>query len=140
MLSIAKNKNKQIETFANELTQILSLAEEQAMLQPSILGLQLSESSFQFASLQPASEKETKEGWKPVQDNLLGHHKIPENIFMKIDVGAAVHKDKTNQPGIIISTNGDLTPFTIYIGQKGKKPRYAIRGEANGHVSSQLLS
>ena len=35
LLSISRNENKQLEAFTNELVQTVTLAEEQAMLQPS---------------------------------------------------------------------------------------------------------
>ena len=43
------------------------------------------------------------------------------------------------KPQIVISTNGDVTPFTIYVGRKGKKPLYAISGDADGNVTSREL-
>ena len=66
MLSIGRNENKQMESFAQELMQMLSLAEEQAMLQPTVLGLMLSEQSLQFASFKPAFDSD-KSSWIPLQ-------------------------------------------------------------------------
>jgi general secretion pathway protein H len=140
LLSISRNENKQMETFANELTQIMTLAEEQAMLQPTVLGLSLSEHSFQFASLQSAAGGK-KNIWSPLQDSILGKHNIPSNIQINVIVGnAKAEKAEVDIPQIIISSNGDITPFTIYVGKKGEKPRYAIIGDEDGNVTSKLLS
>lgn len=140
LLSIGRNENRHIETFANELAQAMTLAEEQAMLQPTVLGLSLKEHSFQFSSFQLTAEAK-KNVWTPLQDALLGQHTIPNDIQVDVEVSGnrAAAEDKTT-PQIIISTNGDLTPFTIYIGKKGEKPRYAIRGDADGNVTNKLLS
>lgn len=142
LLTISHNVNKQLEIVASELVQTMTLAEEQAILQPSVLGLSLSKHSWQFSSLQPYADGK-KNRWAPLHDAMLGEKNIPDAIQLDVNVGeqrVASSQDETPHPQIIISTNGDITPFTIYIGQKGKKPRYAITGDADGHVTSQLLS
>lgn len=147
LLTISHNENRKLESFANELAQTLTLAEEQAMLQPSVLGLSLNENTFHFAAYQP-DEKGKKLAWIPLEDKLLGSHVIPYGIQIdiKVDGKAATSSNHDEAetvsaiPQIIISTNGDITPFTIYVGKKGQKPRYAIRGEADGNVTRQLLS
>lgn len=143
-ITIGGNENRRLESFANELTQILTLAEEQAMLQPSVLGLSFNEQALQFASYEIQEEK--KKGWVPLTDKLLGHHRIPKGVELAIHVGDKrtssmdAKKDAENNPQIIISTNGDVTPFTIYVGKSGEKPRYIIKGHADGSVTHKLLS
>lgn len=126
LLTISHNDNRQLESFTRELMQSLTLAEEKAMLEPAVLGVTLDKQSWQFSSFQPAAGK-NKAAWLDAQ-----HLVIPSNIDVSIDSKAI--------PQIVISTNGDITPFTIYIARKGKAPRYAITGDANGNISSRLLS
>lgn len=148
LISISHNENKYLESFANDMTQLMTLAEEQAILQPAILGLSLNEQSFQFLSWQPMVNKDKKEekknNWAPLEDNILSNHMIPNNIQVQVRTGDKSSKSeeetKTDHPQIIISTNGDITPFTIYIGKKGQKPRYAITGDADGNITNKLLS
>ena len=147
LLSIGRNENKQLESFTNEFIQTLTLAEEQAMLQPTVLGLSLDKQSFHFASLQASIGNNNKTNWEPLNDTLLGKHSIPKNIQISVEVGDKHNsstdnetKEISNNPQIIISTNGDITPFTIYIGKTGEKPRYAIKGDADGHITNQALS
>lgn len=142
LLSISRNDNRQLESFANDLTQILSLAEEQAMLQPAVIGLALNEDSYQFASFD-AVAKEKKTAWIPLQDTILGKHGIPRGIQIDVEVDGnrlSIENAVKNIPQIIISTNGDITPFTIYVSKSGEKPRYMIRGDADGNVTNKLLS
>lgn len=144
-VTIGGNENRRLESFANELTQMLTLAEEQAMLQPSVLGLSVNEQALQFASYE-TQEEEKKKSWVPLTDKLLGHHRIPKGVELAIEVGDKrtssmdAKKDEKNNPQIIISTNGDVTPFTIYVGKPGEKPRYIIKGHADGSVTHKLLS
>ncbi|EKD71210.1 MAG: hypothetical protein ACD_46C00245G0001, partial [uncultured bacterium] len=142
MLSISRNENKQIESFANELTQMLTLAEEQAMLQPSVMGLTFKQQTLQFSALKKASDG--KDEWQLLRDNVLGEHRIPDNIEINIDAGGKKINEadevEKKLPQVVISTSGDLSPFTIYIGKKGKKPRYAIIGSADGKVTNKELT
>jgi general secretion pathway protein H len=132
LLSISRNENRQLETFTNELTQMLTLAEEQAMLQPTVMGLAFKSSSLQFSRYESS--------WEPWQGASLGKRKVPDNIELKLEVANQKIDAANKTPQIIISTNGDVTPFTIYIGKKGAKPRYAVIGDADGQITSQLLS
>lgn len=144
LLSISRHQNKQLETFTNQLMQIVSLAEEQAMLQPIVLGLSLRDQAFQFSTLKSDMTADEKNKWMAFQDTILSKQAIPDDIQVGVEVGnqtasSSEKADKTN-PQIIISTNGDITPFTIYIGKRGEKPRYMITGDADGNVSNKVLS
>jgi general secretion pathway protein H len=143
LLTISRNQNKQLETFANQLAQTMALAEEQAMLQSVVLGLRLDDHSFHFASLQQAIEGEKKAGWSPLQDTILGQHPIPSDIQLAVQVGGQkIVSDHNTKlvPQVVISTSGEITPFTIYIGKKGEKPRYTISGDADGNITNKALS
>lgn len=142
LLTINRNENKKIESLAGEMTEMMTLAEENAMLQPMILGLRVNEDSFHFATYQES--KEQKPIWSPLQDKIFGKHIIPNDVEIKVLVNGETlsntsEKEK-NMPQIIISTSGDITPFTMYIGKKGKKPRHIIVGEANGSIIHKVLS
>lgn len=144
LLSINRNENRQLEAFANELAEMLTLAEEQAMLQPTVLGLIVDDQSLHFATYQAANKLKENNKWIPLQDKILGMQSIPNEVKVSVELQGNTTEIKKAEgvetPQIIISTNGDLTPFTIYVGKKGKKPRYVIRGDADGHVSNTLLS
>ena len=133
MLSIGRNDNKQMESFANEMIQVLTLAEEQAMLEPNVLGISFDERSYRFVKLQ---EKEGKKNWLPMEDEALDKHLIPGNVHVSLSMG---YHDEA-RPQIIISTNGDVTPFTLYVGKPNEKPRYVITGDADGNITSTSLS
>lgn len=142
LLSINQNENRQIATFANELSQMVMLAEEQAMLQPQVLGLSIANHHLQFTGFE--AEKNGKPShWVALDDTALGKRAIPGGIDIHVETGnkQTAQTDAANvSPQIIISTNGDVTPFTIYVGKKGKKPLYAITGDADGHVTTRQLS
>jgi general secretion pathway protein H len=140
LISISHNENRQLETFTNELVQVMSLAEEQAMLQPAVLGVSMNNGYLQLQRLQETNSKNVS--WVPLQDTVYDKKMIPGNIQVKVSVqGVAEAKDKQEKaPQIIISTNGDITPFTIDIGKPGSAPRYRVTGDADGNITSTQLS
>lgn len=141
LVSIGRNEHKQLEAFANTLTQTITLAEDFAMLQPAIIGLSFNGHIFQFYAYQPNS----KIMWLPLQEKGLDKKSIPVHSQISILVAGHLYKQDENSvtmsgPPIIISTNGDLTPFTILLGKEGAKPRYAIIGNADGSITQQLMA
>lgn len=145
LLSISRSQNHELATFTTELTQLLSLAEEQAMLQPAVLGLTIKNDALQFSSYRAIPE-EKKNVWTPLVNSILTKQHIPDDVEIGINVANKKNTDdsddekKNSNPQIIISTNGDITPFSIYIGRKGEKPRYVIKGDTDGKISSKALS
>lgn len=139
LLSIGRNSSRQLEAQAAELTQLISLAQEQAMLQPAVLGLSLSGHEYHFMSLQQAAAGK-KHAWVPVTDEALRKHVLPGDISIELTVkGSLAEHEKSGVPQIIISPNGDITPFSIYLGRDGGSTRYVITGEANGNLANKKL-
>ncbi len=139
LLSIGRNENKHLESFANDLSQMLTLAEEQAMLQPAVLGLSLRDNQLAFYSYQPAVG-DKKSSWLAVEEKSLAKRSIPDDIQVGVETGAESSSANSTGPQIFISTNGDITPFKIYVGKQGEKPRYMIKGDADGNITNKVLS
>lgn len=138
VLTISRNENRQLESFAKEIQQKIRLMEEEAMLKPSVLGLAIRDNAFQFSTYQKSS-------WLLTENERRVDDSIPHNIELSLEIsGKKIPLQSDNNekhfPHIVISTNGDITPFTIYVARKGKSPRYIVKGDANGNITSQLLS
>jgi general secretion pathway protein H len=137
ILTINHNQNTQYDNLAKQLTNILSLAEEEAMLKPTILGLAFTDTSFQFYEYDDSKKSNP---WQPVKNKELGLHHLPDNTAVTVRIrNQNIPNDKNNEtpnPHLIISTSGDIIPFILLIGKPGSKPRYQVVGEANGSLSS----
>lgn len=139
VLTISHNQNTRFDAVAKQITNILTLAEEQAMLKPAILGLELTDTTFQFYEYDDnATDKQHL--WRAVTNKELGLHRIPDGTQLTLKIRDKVIPNEPNndtpQPHLIISTSGDIIPFTILIGKPGSKPQYHIIGEANGSLSN----
>lgn len=142
LMTIGRNENRDIETFANELTQMVSLAEEQALLEPAVLGIAIQSHGIEFKTLTKNQETQ-KSAWEPLADHVLQRYAIPANMQLTLQVSGNQIDLSNNQksaPPIIISSNGGMTPFILYVGKAGKKPRFAVTADADGNVFSTALS
>lgn len=138
ILTVGHNDNKQLQAFTQQLAQTLTLAEEQALLQPATLGLELTAHSFRFYEYR---QTQASPSWEPLADRELGLHEIPHDIEISLQIADKVlplEKLAGKAPSLLISTNGTLTPFTILIGKKDKPPSYELIGHADGSVTSQV--
>lgn len=140
LLTISHNQNSRLENFSRQLTSLITLAEEEAMLEPAVLGLQFTNDTLQFFRYQEADAKQNA-AWQPVTNSVLGSRRLPKNaqLILKVN-GEQFSAEKTKEPPIIISTNGDLTPFVILIGEKNSAPRYQVTGAEDGSVNSARVT
>ena len=138
MLTIGSNQNKQIEAFTHTLTQTLSLAQEEALMQPTTLSLRLSPTQFGFYEYRQ-KEKNQEQGWHPLENRDLGLQTIPKGIQLSLQMNDKLHSISYEEaaPFIYISPNGNLTPFRLLIGPKNKGPRYEIIGQVDGSLISR---
>jgi len=139
-VTISHNQNKRVETVAKELTESLTLAEEQAMLQPTVLGLVITDYDFRFDAYQPKGKSPL---WQPVKETLLQSHAIPQDVQVIVqnnhpESSQTDNSEANDTPQITISSTGEITPFILYVGEKGRKPRYKITGDADGAI--QLIA
>jgi len=130
LLTISHNKNKNMEYFAHEFVQRMILAEHEAMLRPTTLGVGLTPTSYQFYIYN------IKTQWSLLNDKNLNHHSIPGNIQVILKMNDQI-VELNGKPVIIISESSDITPFTIFIGEHEKHTMYQIIGHANGNITSE---
>jgi len=140
LLSFGRSQHQRYSTLAGQVAQMLTLAEEQAMLQPAVLGMSVDNQVIQFYEYQPAQDSKQTARWIVWQDKPLQPHPVPDDIALTLKLNeVSQHNDKDITPSIVISASGDVTPFTLYIGKQGEAPAYAVQGEADGTITSQQL-
>lgn len=140
LLSLGRNQTKAMQSLADEFTQSLSLAEEQAMLAPAVMGLVFDGRVWHFATLSAAADRSIKPQWVPWQDDTLHPRNIPSGMEVHLDVMGAHRQTTSGEPTVVISTNGDITPFTLTIGKPGERPRVKVSGHADGSFTTEHLS
>lgn len=133
VLSIGINKDKQLDSISDQLINILTLAEQEALLEPATIGFVLTPNSFQFYTYSPKGVDESP--WEAITGSTLGTHHLPNDVQITLKVQDKPVKGV--EPKLILSPSGDITPFVLYIGRKGIAPRYKIIGTANGNIKKE---
>lgn len=135
LVTLSNNKTKQLESLAKQFTRLVTLAEQEAMLRPSTLGLALGDHYFQFLQYSPSDNNAYP--WQTLTSKNLGLHDIPGHVQIMLTIN---HERITldGKPHIFISESGDITPFTMTFAKKGEKPAYVVRGDASGKVQTEI--
>lgn len=138
-LTVGHNRSWNQKVFAEEVTELLSLAQEYAILQPATLQVTISHHQIQFQQWQ--IDARTQKGrWVSIDESYLKPLAIPADYAVRLTVLSAVAKDEDqNNLPIVISMNGDWTPFQLWIGSVGAAPRFLIQGDRGGALSMTLL-
>lgn len=126
LLSISHNRKKELEDTATTLIHMLTLLETESLLRPATLGLRFTPEGYQFLIA------DDKNSWQPFTDSPFGFHALPQSLRPVLKMQA---KDT---PRIIISENGNLTPFTLLLYDQDEV--YSIKGDANGEVRRDAVT
>lgn len=129
LLNINDNPTRIIEHFTEDFLSQLSLAEEQALLTPCVIGVFINHKNISFKRLDAVAGKLK---WHALNGNLSHPSIIPSNIYL---LGSA----KQKAPQIIISSDGEVSAFNLPIAYKNQTPQFEITGEAGGNVYQQSL-
>ncbi len=132
VLTVHNNQNKRLQAMAEQLANVLQLAEEEALLRPATLGFKLTKTSFQFYLY----HENGKHPWQPMNDRIYGLHHIPDDVEIKFKTDEEIPE---NTPQLIIS-GGSITPFTLLIGKKDEPARYKIVGASNGTIKTGIVN
>ncbi|MCL9684612.1 GspH family T2SS minor pseudopilin variant LspH [Legionella maioricensis] len=109
----------------DQLVNALKLAQQQAILETSTLGLRINNNSYQILRFQNASN------WEPISNK--GIFKVtyfPKNTVIILKTN---NKPLPGSPSIIINSSGDMTPFTLSFGTN-KEMMTTLKGSHNGNL------
>jgi general secretion pathway protein H len=141
MLSISFNPNTRYKTISREIKNLLMLGEEQALLQANVFGLAFTDKTFQFYQY---NSEDKKNPWHPINEAPLGVHNIPAGVQITVKVNdkivEAAKDPQKLKPQLILSTSGEIIPFTILIGKTDGPPRYQVIGHTNGSLESVAIA
>lgn len=135
MLTLSTSQKKRSETLANQIANLITLAEEEAMLRPATLGIMFTSHSFEFYIWREDSKK-NKSAWQALTKAPFTQHQLPDNVHITLLLSGK-EAENNGLPQLIISPGGEITPFTLQVGRKNKDPDYQIAGKSNGEISHE---
>lgn len=124
-------------TTAKEITALLELAKRQAIFTMSTLGVRFSAKNYTFYQYDDIHLT----GWKPLEkiDDFWQPRPIANNLVVNLQ--SQTISDLPNlgkggfSPQIIITPNGDISPFKLTIHTAGKNDDIVITNDGSGRVS-----
>lgn len=112
---------------AEQLENTLQLAQQQAILESSTLGLRIDNTSYQILKFQNSS------GWMPIANKgIFKAYYFPKNTVITLKTNI---KATQGVPSIIINASGDMTPFTLNFGTSKENTIAVLTGSHNGNLS-----
>ncbi|HAU0871584.1 TPA: prepilin-type N-terminal cleavage/methylation domain-containing protein [Legionella pneumophila] len=119
-------ESRRIQFSAEQLANTLSLAQQQAILESSTLGLKIDNTSYQILKFQDQA------GWNPISNKgIFKLYNFPKNVVISLKTN---QKHTRGYPAIIIAPSGDMTPFTIEFGTDKEKWIAKLTGSHNGDL------
>jgi general secretion pathway protein H len=124
-------ESKRILFSAEQLASNLRLAQQQAILETSTLGLRIDNTSYQILQLQDNAQ------WQPISNKgIFKMTYFPKNTFITLNTDS---HPKAGTPSIIINASGDLTPFTLSFGSNKENKLAVLVGSRNGNLQFKVI-
>ncbi len=101
----------------------LQTAQQEAILQGEVIGVEFNVAGYQFAKLNDKNEFQVLS-----QDEVLRAHQLPEGMILQ----NMESSDNTKSNNIVLMPSGELTAFTITFSRG--KARWRVEGKANGEI------
>ncbi|KTD19442.1 general secretion pathway protein LspH [Legionella israelensis] len=121
--------SRRISMATDQFANTLRLAQQQAILESSTLGIIMKNGSYQIYRFQP------NKGWNPVSNKgVFAVQHFPPQAATRLKVSSTVKK---GAPDIIINSSGDITPFTLNIMTKNQEIVKTLIGRHDGYLLIQ---
>ena len=112
---------------ADQLVNTIKMAQQQAILETSTLGIRFDNSSYQIVKLQNFSQ------WQPISNKgIFRIHQLPNNAAFFL---STEYKASRGNPEIVINASGDMTPFILNIGTSKDTILTVLKGDHNGSLT-----
>ena len=137
VLTINTNHHKQFAIAADQIANLISFSEDEAMLRSETLGFSITSHAIQFYVYKHDYESD-ENPWRLIATPPLNTHQFSENILITLK-NVTEKNTESGAPSVIISQNGELTPFRIFIGNKHEPPYSQVEGLPNGQINHGIL-
>lgn len=138
-------QNRREKIIAQQFARTIEVAQQQALLTPSILGLSITNRGYQFFQYEIVLGSKRAE-WLPLHDDMLSNKTAFEKVF-EVNVTQIAHyvfagksgednqsqQTQQNDPRIVFSPSGYVTPFVLAL--KGKRDSFVLTVTNNGSVT-----
>lgn len=139
-------RNRRMQASVEQLKNAIELAQSQAILTQSVIGIHITPHSYQFILFTTQLDRKSHKLnplWVAITDDpVLQLQKLPSYMLLNIEVNGELFKDLQAKvdnknaltPQAIILPSGSFTPFTLTFESSNKKIIYHLKGDSAGNV------
>lgn len=137
VISTKPNMQQQAKTVSQIFINQFQLAEEEALLRSTLVGLKINSENWQFklffTKKSTTTPIESTQTWQP----LFKPYHLPHALQLMLK---NTENNTTDDPQIIISPSGDITPFTLILKQQNGQLLETISGKNNGEIHTRTVT
>lgn len=120
-------ESRRIQFSAEQFINTLKLAQQQAILNNSTLGLTVNNTSYRILQFKPPTQ------WNAISDKgIFKTQYFPNNTIIKLKTNS---NSTVGTPAILIHASGDMTPFVLQFGSNKESTVTTIIGRQDGMLS-----
>ena len=124
----------QLKDEAQRLNSLLELASEEALLRSMLIGVDITEESYGFLSLNEGE-------WEAVTDNLFRERQWPPGVEISVATALPEGDDEEKRtPEIILLNSGEMTTFELKVSSEQVERYYRLTGNELGELSLEHVS
>ncbi|MBW9256194.1 MAG: type II secretion system minor pseudopilin GspH [Candidatus Thiodiazotropha sp. (ex. Lucinisca nassula)] len=124
----------QLRDEAQRLSSLLELASEEALLRSMLIGVDITEASYGFLSLNEGE-------WEVVSDNLFRERQLPPGVEISVATALPEGDDEEKRtPEIILLNSGEMTTFELKVSSEQVESYYRLTGNELGELSLEHVS
>lgn len=125
-------QDRKVKAFAEQITHTLILLEQQAVLEPSILGVHVSDNKIVYYRY--VSDEQHHAQWQEIQNERLlkAMHLSQVKINITETKSSGLASGKSVSPQIIFFPSGEFTPFTLEL--RADDVYWRIEGKQQGSI------
>lgn len=118
-----------------QFVRVITVAQQQAILSPMVLGLAITADGYTFYRYQPKTQS-TTEKWLPLSDDALSNQNAFRHLFQaQVKSIAAFSAAQRATPSILFLPSGFVTPFVLTL--EGTRLHVTLTIQNNGAVREE---
>lgn len=136
------NEWNDIKNLGDQLTHQLRLAEQQSLLMSQTLGVRIRKHDLEYVFFLEDNDPNNASVWQVQDDANFSNVILPKRASWNLYLGNELITldDAQNKiPQIIISKNGEVTPFALWINLQGNSKRLVISGAISGEIKMEEI-
>lgn len=134
-MSIPRDINDQLKEHASRFQALVSMSQDEAILQSRELALGFSDSGYTFYKLENSS-------WVANDDKLFKPRQLPSNLLSQLyleGISVSLEEQSEVRPQVFILSSGEMTPFIYELQYPGQDKRIKINVNAIGGIEQEFI-